>query len=84
MAMSGLTAKGPPAGLPKFLLYIRIVIIVLSLIILALAAYAISIFGSVTYYYGSYNGAAGLLIFTVSTRTRRASTAHVFPLTQEC
>jgi len=59
--MSGLTQKGVPATQPRFLFFIKIAILVLSLIILALAAYSISLFSSFIGYYGS--GAGGLLIF---------------------
>jgi len=58
-------AKGPPAGLPRWLLFVRIAIIVLSVIILALAAYSIAVFNTSYGIYG-YTGVAGLLIFTVS------------------
>ena len=58
-------AKGPPPNLPKFLLFAKIAIIVLSLIILALAAYSIAIFSTSYGVYG-YSGVAGLLIFVVS------------------
>lgn len=64
VATRGLTAKGVPPQ-PSWLLILKGVIIVLSLIILALAAYAISVVGSFySYYYGT--GAAGYMIFIVS------------------
>jgi len=65
VAVGGLMGKGVPPNLPKFLLPIRIAIIVLSVIILALAAYAIAVFSNATdgIYYSS--GASGLLIFVV-------------------
>jgi len=56
MAMHGLTAKGPPPNAPKFLLYIKIAILALSVIILALSIYSLAIFGG---------GSGGLLIFVV-------------------
>lgn len=65
MAVNGIMGKGVPAGLPPFLLYIRIAIIFLSVIVLALAAWAIAVFGSVTGYYVGSNGVSGLLIFAV-------------------
>ena len=58
--MSGLLQRGVPKQ-PVWLFYVKIVILVLSLIILALAAYSISLFSSFIGYYGS--GAGGLLIF---------------------
>jgi len=62
-------AKGVPAGMPPFLLYIKIAIMVLSLIILALAAYTIAIWNQWTngygYGYTYYSGVGGLLIFVV-------------------
>lgn len=66
MGAQGLWSKGPPPG-PIWLLWMKIAIIVLSVIVLALAAYSISIYGK---YYGSsylvgYSGASGLLIFVV-------------------
>ncbi|KAM7198599.1 hypothetical protein V8F20_006129 [Naviculisporaceae sp. PSN 640] len=54
---SGLLAKGVPPQ-PVWLFYIKIAILVLSVIILGLAAWAVSIFP-----YG--NGPAGITIFTV-------------------
>jgi hypothetical protein len=62
MQTQGLMQKGVPP-MPSWLFFIKIAILVLSLIILALAAWSISIFGSYTgvYYYGS--GSGGLLIF---------------------
>lgn len=63
MGMHGLTAKGVPPQ-PKWLLIIKAVIVFLSVVILALSAYAISLTGGYGYYYGS--GAAGFMIFIVS------------------
>lgn len=62
MAVSGLMQKGVPPTQPAFLRILKIVIIVLSVIVLALAAYSLSIFGSAIGYYGN-SGPAGLLIF---------------------
>jgi hypothetical protein len=66
MGVKGLYAKGPPAG-PVWLLYMKIAIIVLSLIVLALAAYSISVYGKYvgSAYFVGYSGASGLLIFVV-------------------
>lgn len=63
MSARGLTAKGVPSQ-PRWLLYLKIAILVLSLVVLALAAYSISLFGS---YYGLVGGtgAGGFLIFVV-------------------
>ena len=63
MSARGLTAKGVPPQ-PRWLLYLKIAILVLSLVVLALAAYSISLFGS---YYGIVGGtgAGGFLIFVV-------------------
>jgi hypothetical protein len=58
---AGLTAPGVPP-LPKWLLYVKIAIVVLSVIILALAAYALSLYGGFGIYYYS-SGAPGFLIF---------------------
>lgn len=63
MGAKGLMQKGVPPTLPKWILYIKIAILVLSLIILALAAYAVSLFSG-WYTYG-YAGAPGFLIFVV-------------------
>ncbi len=57
--MSGLTQTGVPPQ-PRFMFFIKIAILVLSLVILALAAYSISLFGGYAYY---GTGAGGLLIF---------------------
>ena len=65
MTLNGLLAVGVPAGQPAFIFYLRIAIIVLSVIILALAAYALSVFGSYGTYLGGYTGVSGLLIFVV-------------------
>jgi galactokinase/mevalonate kinase-like predicted kinase len=45
-------------------MYIKIAILVLSLIVLALAAYSLSLFGSYAGYVGG-TGAGGFLIFVV-------------------
>jgi hypothetical protein len=61
MGARGLTAPGVPP-LPAWLLYIKGAIFLLSIIILALSAYAISLYnGLLTFYYSS--GAPGFLIF---------------------
>ncbi|KAK4134744.1 hypothetical protein BT67DRAFT_449617 [Trichocladium antarcticum] len=59
MVPQGLMAKGVPPQ-PLWLLYIKIAILALSLIILALAAWHLSLFGGYAYY-GS--GAGGMDIF---------------------
>ena len=58
---SGLTAKGVPPQ-PAFLFYIKIAILVLSVIILALAAWVLSLVGG---YIGYGAGGAGYMIFVV-------------------
>ncbi|KAK0712176.1 hypothetical protein B0T21DRAFT_247810, partial [Apiosordaria backusii] len=63
MSTQGLTAKGVPPQ-PLWLLYIKIAILVLSLITLALGAWAVSIFGGYLGGYGGPTGAGGLVIFT--------------------
>ncbi|RYP09291.1 hypothetical protein DL764_001338 [Monosporascus ibericus] len=60
MGSKGLVAKGPPQ-LPGWVLYTKGAIILLSILILALAAYALSVHGGYSYYYSS--GAPGFLIF---------------------
>ncbi|CAK7199717.1 hypothetical protein SEUCBS139899_002400 [Sporothrix eucalyptigena] len=65
MTLNGLLAVGVPTKLPPFVFYLRIAILVLSVIILALAAFAISVFGSYGGYLGGYTGVSGLLIFVV-------------------
>jgi len=60
MAAKGLVARGVPT-LPKWYIYIVGAIILLSLIILALAAYAQSLSGD--YFYDS--GVSGFFIFVV-------------------
>ncbi|KAI1261036.1 hypothetical protein F5Y18DRAFT_403150 [Xylariaceae sp. FL1019] len=60
MALKGLLARGAPR-LPKYTLYIVGATILLSVIVLALAAYAQSLSGRSSYYYDS--GIAGFLIF---------------------
>ncbi|KAI0164983.1 hypothetical protein GGR57DRAFT_514826 [Xylariaceae sp. FL1272] len=60
MALKGLLARGAPR-LPKYFLYIEGAIILLSVIVLALAAYALSLSGRSSYYYDS--GIPGFLIF---------------------
>ena len=62
MGFKELVGTGP-LPLPRWLIYTKGVIILLSVIILALAAYAISIHGGFSYYYSS--GVAGYLIFLV-------------------
>jgi hypothetical protein len=71
MSTRGLTAKGVPPQ-AHWLLFIKIAILVLSLVVLALAAYSISLFGS---YYGLIGGtgAGGFLIFVVRTYPRHPS-----------
>lgn len=61
MSARGLVARGVPA-LPKAFVYVVGLIILLSIIILALAAYAESLSGN--YYYDS--GVPGFLLFVVS------------------
>lgn len=61
MGAQGLIAVGVPPQ-PLWLLYIKIAILVLSLIVLALGAYSLSIDG-LGYYYGG--GAGGMDIFVV-------------------
>ncbi|TGJ80742.1 hypothetical protein E0Z10_g8027 [Xylaria hypoxylon] len=58
MPASGLVARGVPS-LPKFFIYIVVSIILLSIVILGLAAYAESLSGN--YYYES--GVPGFLLF---------------------
>jgi hypothetical protein len=64
MGAQGLLGKGVPPQ-PLWLLYIKIAILVLSLIILALAAWNLSLFGGYSAYYGG-GGAGGMDIFVVS------------------
>lgn len=64
MSGQGLIAKGVPPQ-PLWLLYIKIAILVLSLILLALAAWAISLIEGYTGVAGSGSGAGGLVIFVV-------------------
>jgi hypothetical protein len=61
-SVQGLTATGVPP-MPRWLLYLRIGIIVLSLGVLIAAAYNVSVSGSGYYYYGLTSGPAGFLIF---------------------
>jgi uncharacterized RDD family membrane protein YckC len=61
MSAQGLLAVGVPPQ-PFWLLYIKIAILVLSLIVLALAAYGLSLFSGL--YIGS-GGAPGMDIFIV-------------------
>ncbi|KAK4683237.1 hypothetical protein QC764_123340 [Podospora pseudoanserina] len=63
MSTQGLLAKGVPPQ-PLWLLYIKIAILVLSLVTLALGAWAVSIFGGYAGGYGGPTGAGGLVIFT--------------------
>lgn len=72
MSAQGLAAKGVPPQ-PLWLLYIKIAILVLSLVVLAIAAWGLSIFQGFTAQLGSA-GAGGLVIFVV-----RSILAH--PLT---
>lgn len=58
---AGLTAVGPVA-LPKWLFFLRIAILVLSLAVLIAAAYNVSLLGG---YYGASSTPAGFLIFDV-------------------
>lgn len=62
MGIRGLVAVGN-LPLPKWLLIVKCVIIFLSVIILALSAYALSLSGT---YYRYTGGAPGFLIFLVS------------------
>ena len=62
MSANGLVAKGVPPQ-PLWLLYIKIAILVLSLILLAMGAWAVSIFGSDGYGYAYSGGAGGMVIF---------------------
>ncbi|ORY65183.1 uncharacterized protein BCR38DRAFT_340942 [Pseudomassariella vexata] len=63
MGAQGLTGRGP-APVPSWLIFVKDAIILLSVIILALSAYAISLYGSYySYYYSS--GVPGYLIFLV-------------------
>jgi hypothetical protein len=64
MGAQGLTARGAPANQPPFLFYLKIAILVLSFIILAMAAWSIAIFNSWVGYLGG-NGVGGLVIFVV-------------------
>jgi len=64
MTTQALLARGVPANLPPVLLYLKIAILALSLIILAVSAYAISLFNSWVGYYGG-NGVGGLNVFVV-------------------
>ena len=63
MALSGLTAQGVPPQ-PKWLIFIKGAIILLAAVILALAAYALSLYSDISYYYSA--GAPGYLLFVVS------------------
>ncbi|ETS83146.1 hypothetical protein PFICI_05022 [Pestalotiopsis fici W106-1] len=60
MGAKGLIAVGIPPALPRWLLYVQGAIIVLSVIILALSAYALSLFSGYGY---SPGGAPGYMIF---------------------
>ncbi|KAK6828191.1 hypothetical protein PG990_009806 [Apiospora arundinis] len=60
MAIRGLMAPGVPPQ-PKWLIFIKGAIILLAVIVLALAAYALSLFGDYSYYYSA--GAPGYLLF---------------------
>ncbi|KAK3994853.1 hypothetical protein QBC44DRAFT_260911 [Cladorrhinum sp. PSN332] len=63
MSTQGLVKTGVPPQ-PLWLLYIKIAILVLSLITLGLAAWAISMWGGYYWYGGSYSGTGGMVIFT--------------------
>lgn len=71
--VEGLVAVGPPV-LPKWLLFLRIAIIVLSLATLIAAAINIAAFNDWSYYV-STSGPGGFLIFDVSSQNS-AWTAH--------
>lgn len=60
----GLTAVGVPP-FPSWIFYIRIAILVLSLVLLGVAAWAVSLFtggGSAAY---GYTGSSGMMVFVV-------------------
>ncbi|KAK3324317.1 hypothetical protein B0T19DRAFT_228153 [Cercophora scortea] len=63
MSTQGLLAKGVPALQPAWLLFVKIAILVLSVIILGLAAWALSIFGGLASGLGYSGGAAGFAVF---------------------
>lgn len=63
MSARGLTAKGVTPQ-PHWLLFVKIAILVLSLVVLALAAYSLSLFGSYEGLIGG-TGVGGYLIFVV-------------------
>lgn len=63
MGIQGLVERGVPPQ-PPFVIYIRYAILVLSLICLALGAWAVSISGG-SYGYIYSGGAGGLIIFVV-------------------
>ncbi|KAK3688066.1 hypothetical protein B0T22DRAFT_143618 [Podospora appendiculata] len=63
MSTQGLLAKGVPALQPAWLLFVKIAILVLSIIILGLAAWALSIFGGLASGLGYSGGAAGFAVF---------------------
>lgn len=62
MAISGLVAPGVSPQ-PKWLIFVKGAIILLPAVILALAAYALSLYGDIAYYYSA--GASGYLLFVV-------------------
>ncbi len=63
--MSGITGKGVPPNQPPWLLYVKIAIIALSLVIMALAAWSLSIFNAYAGFVGYSGGVGGLIIFVV-------------------
>ncbi|KAK0701707.1 hypothetical protein B0T26DRAFT_528008 [Lasiosphaeria miniovina] len=65
MGIHGLVSVGVPAGQPVWLLYIKGAILVLSVVILGLAAWSISIFGGYNGVLVYGTGAGGLVIFVV-------------------
>lgn len=66
MGAQGLIARGVPPQ-PLWLLYIKIAILVLSLIVLGLGAWAVSLTGGGYYGYYYSSGAGGMVIFVVRT-----------------
>ena len=60
----GLTAVGVPP-LPKWIFFIRIAIIVLSLVLLGVSAWAVDLFaGGFSVAYG-HTGSSGMMVFVV-------------------
>ncbi len=64
MSAHGLVAKGVPPQ-PSWIIFLRIAILVLSVILLGLAAWSLSIYGGYGYYGYYGNGAGGFVIFVV-------------------